>query len=205
MNKNLMWIIGGVVGLALIVGLAWAIAGEEPLDENAGFGDPTVTGENLPAVQNPNAGDPYVGMTAPTVVGADWDGNEVKIEADGRPKIVVFLAHWCPHCRAEVPVIKRWLDDGGLPEGVDMYAATILTSARRANYPPQTWLEREGWDVPTVMDDAGNSIALGFGVASTPTYIVLDGENKNLGRAAGEIGVAGLNALAAIAAQSIEG
>ncbi|HLV90689.1 MAG: redoxin family protein [Acidimicrobiales bacterium] len=205
MNKNLMWIIGGVVGLALIVGLAWAIAGEEPPDETAGFGTPTVTGTNLPAVENPNAGDPAVGMTAPTVVGTDWDGNEVAIEPDGRPKIVVFLAHWCPHCQAEVPVINNWLANGGLPEGVDMYAATIFTNARRPNFPPQTWLQRENWEVPTVMDNAENAIALGFGVMSTPTYIVLDGENKNLGRAAGEIGVGGLNALAAIAASAVEG
>ena len=55
------------------------------------------------------------------------------------------------------------------------------------------------------MDNAENAIALGFGVMSTPTYIVLDGENKNLGRAAGEIGVGGLNALAAIAASAVEG
>ena len=56
-----------------------------------------------------------------------------------------------------------------------------------------------------MMDSAGNDIALAFGVATTPTYILLDSENKNLGRAAGEIGMGGLDALAAIAAGSIEG
>ncbi|HEX6947486.1 MAG TPA: TlpA disulfide reductase family protein [Acidimicrobiia bacterium] len=205
MNKKLLWIVGGVVGLALIVGLAWAIANEPARDPNAGYGDPTVEGENLPMVENPNAGDPAVGMTAPTVTGTDWNGNEITIGPDGRPKIVVFLAHWCPHCQAEVPRIIDWLEDGGLPEGVDLYAATIFTNASRPNFPPQDWLEREGWDVPTVMDSAENEIVQGFGVLSTPTYIVLDGENKNLGRAAGEIGVSGLNALAAIAESSIEG
>lgn len=205
MNKNLMWIIGGVVGLALIVGLAWAIAGEEPLDESAGFGNPTLTGDNLPMVENPNlTGDPAIGLTAPTVVGGDWEGNEVTIGPDGRPKIIVFLAHWCPHCQAEVPVIQNWLADGGLPEGVDLYAATVSTNARLSNFPPQAWLERENWEVPTVMDNASNAIALGFGMRGTPYYVVLDGDNVSLRRASGEIGVAGLNALAAIAAGSIE-
>ncbi len=203
MNKNLMWIIGGVVGLALVVGLAWAIAGEEPLDESAGFGNPTVTGENLP-VAGSGGGDPAAGMTAPTVIGADWKGNAVSIEADGRPKIVVFLAHWCPHCQREVPVIQQWVDDGNLPEGVDIYGVTIFTNSARTNFPPQAWLERENWTIPTLMDNSDSAVARGFGVASTPTYAVLDGDNVNLGRASGEIGIAGLNTLAAIAAGSIE-
>lgn len=205
MNKNLMWIGGGVVGLALIVWMAVAIAGEEPVDSTIGYGTPTVTGQNLPLVENPNAGDPAIGMTAPTVVGADWDGNEVRIEPDGRPKVIVFLAHWCPHCQAEVPVINRWLEEGGLPSGVDFYGATIFTDARRANFPPQTWLDDEGWDVPTVMDDAENSVALGYGVFGTPYYIVLDGQNRNLGRFSGEIGRAGLDALAGLALGQIGG
>lgn len=204
MNKNLMWIIGGVVGLAIVVGLAWAIAGEQPLDESAGFGNPTVTGESLP-VGGSGGGDPAVGMTAPTVVGADWKGTEVSIEPDGRPKIIVFLAHWCPHCQAEVPVVQQWVDDGNLPEGVDIYGVTIFTNSARVNFPPQAWLERENWTIPTLMDNSDNAVARGFGVASTPTYAVLDGDNVNLGRASGEIGVAGLNTLAAIAEASIEG
>lgn len=199
MNKTLIWIVSGVAALALIVWMAVAIAGEEPIDPSIGFRDVTVTGEPIPA------DDPAVGMTAPEVVGTDWNGNPVTIEADGRPKLVVFLAHWCPHCQAEVPVIQNWVNSGGVPEGVDLYAATIFTDARRAEFPPQAWLEREGWTVPTVMDNQAGDIALGFGVTGTPTYIVLDGENRNLGRLSGEIGLAGLNALVALAQGEVPG
>lgn len=199
MNKTLIWIISGVAALALIVWMAVAIAGEEPIDPSIGFRDVTVTGEPIPA------DDPAVGMTAPEVVGTDWNGNPVTIEADGRPKLVVFLAHWCPHCQAEVPVIQNWVNSGGVPEGVDLYAATIFTDARRAEFPPQAWLEREGWTVPTVMDNQAGDIALGFGVTGTPTYIVLDGENRNLRRLSGEIGLAGLNALVALAQGEVPG
>lgn len=205
MKKNLTWIIGGGVGLALIVWMALAIAGEEPVDEDAGYGTPTVTGTNLPLVENPNAGDPGVGMTAPTVVGADWEGNPVSIEPDGRPKVVIFLAHWCQHCQAEVPEIVDWLEENGMPEDVDIYGATIFTDPLRANFPPQTWLEREGWDVPTVMDDEDDSIALGYGVFGTPYFVVLDGENRNLGRFSGRIGRAGLEALVALAQGEVGG
>ena len=104
-NSTLWWILGGIVGLGLIVALAISIAGEEPVDETIGYGDPTVTGDPLP-VYAAGQEDVSVGLTAPTVEGADWEGNPVTIEPDGTPKILVFLAHWCPHCQAEVPVIQ---------------------------------------------------------------------------------------------------
>jgi len=36
-------------------------------------------------------------------------------------------------------------------------------------------------------------------MAGTPFYVVLDGENNNLGRVSGEIGTAGLDQLVALA------
>ena len=196
MNKKLLGIIGGVVGLALVVVLAIAIAGEEPVDASIGFGDPVVTGDPLP-IFNPAAADPVVGLTAPSAVGADWEDNEVKIEADGRAKIVVFLAHWCPHCQAEVPVVQAWLDEGNLPDDVDMYSVVTSTDRLRPNWPPQDWLEEEGWTVPALMDNEIGTVAVNYGMSGTPFYVVLDGDNNVIRRASGEIGTAGLNALVA--------
>ena len=114
-NSTLWWILGGIVGLGLIVALAFSIASEEPVDESLGYGDPTVTGDPLP-VYAAGQEDVSVGLTAPTVEGADWEGNPVTIEPNGTPKIIVFLAHWCPHCQADVPVIQQWVNDGNLPD-----------------------------------------------------------------------------------------
>ena len=104
MSKTVWWIIGGVVGLGLIVVIAASIAGEEEIDTSAGFGTVTVEGDALPVLTDP-ATDAASGMTAPTVTGADWEDNESSIAPDGRAKILVFLAHWCSHCQAEVPRI----------------------------------------------------------------------------------------------------
>ena len=197
MNKKLLGIIGGVVGLALVVVLAIAIAGEESVDASIGYGDPVVTGDPLPIFDPTAAADPVVGLTAPSAVGADWDDNEVKIEADGRAKIVVFLAHWCPHCQAEVPVVQTWLDEGNLPVDVDMYSVVTSTDRLRPNWPPQDWLEEEGWTVPAIMDNEIGTIAVNYGMSGTPFYVVLDGDNNVIRRASGEIGTAGLNALVA--------
>ena len=197
MNKTLLGIIGGVVGLGLIVWLAVAIAGEEEADASIGYGDPVVTGDALPLYNSSAAADPVVGMSAPTVEGADWNDNEVTIEADGRPKVVLFLAHWCPHCQAEVPVVQDWIDSGNLPEGVDLYSVATSTDRLRPNWPPQEWLEDEGWTVPVIMDDEIGSVAGHVGMAGTPFDVVREGDNNVVRRISGEIGTAGLDVLVA--------
>jgi hypothetical protein len=102
-------------------------------------------------------------------------------------------------------VIQDWIDSGGLPEDVDMYAITVLTNRLQPNWPPQDWLMEEGWTVPTIMDDADNTAVLAYGMRGTPFYVVLDGENNNLGRFSGARGVAGLEAMAQLAQSSIDG
>ena len=39
----------------------------------------------------------------------DFEGDAVAITNDGRPKIILLFAHWCPHCQNEVPVVTEWL------------------------------------------------------------------------------------------------
>lgn len=197
MNKKLLGIIGGVVGLALVVLLAVAIAGEEEADASIGYGEPTVTGDPLPVYNSGSPTDVAVGLAAPETVGADWEENEVRIEADGRSKLVLFLAHWCPHCQAEVPVVQDWLDAGNLPDDVDIYSVATSTDRLRPNWPPQEWLEDEGWTVPVVMDDQIGTVAASYGMAGTPFYVVLDGENKVVRRISGRIDTAGLEVLVA--------
>lgn len=203
MNKTVLWIIGGVVGLGLIVLLAASIAGEEAIDESIAFGEVTVEGAPLPFLADPNAADPALGLTAPTVSGFDWNDVPSTVGPDGRPKIVLFLAHWCPHCQAEVPVVQSWLDAGGLPDDVDMYSFTVLSDRLRPNWPSETWLEDEGWTVPVVMDDEQQSAVFAYGMRGTPFYVILDGDNNNLGRISGEVGVGGLEQMVRVAQDSI--
>ena len=202
MNKTVLWIIGGVVGLGLVILMAVSIAGEEPADASIGFGEVTLEGAPLP-VFGSIANDPVVGSPAPVVSGADWNGNPASISPDGTPKIVIFLAHWCQHCRAEVPVVVDWIEEGNLPDGVEMYGITVSTDRLLPNWPPQEWLEDEGWEQPTIMDDAIGTAAAAYGMAGTPFYLVVDGDNNVLVRMSGEIGVQGLNALAEIASGSL--
>ena len=203
-RTTLLWVLGGVVGLALIVWMAVSIAGEADIDPSIALGEVTVEGNNLPFLAEPSA-DPALGFTAPTVTGTDFDGATHTVGPDGRPKILIFLAHWCPHCQAEVPEVQAWLDSGGLPAEVDIYAFTVMTDHLRPNWPPQEWLDDEGWTPPVIMDDEQGSVVEAYGMRGTPFYVVLDGENRNIGRFSGQVGVPGLEAMTQIARDSIGG
>ena len=202
-RSTLLWVLGGLVGLALIVWMAISIVGST-LDPSVAFAEVTVEGNTLPFLADP-ASDPALGFSAPTVTGVDFDGTSHTVGSDGRPKILIFLAHWCPHCQNEVPVVQDWLNSGGLPAEVDMYSFTVMTDHLRPNWPPQEWLEEEGWTLPVIMDDEEGSVVTAYGMRGTPFYVVLDGENRNVGRFSGEVGVPGLEAMARIAQDSIDG
>lgn len=202
MNKKVILIASGVVGLGLIVWLAYALAGEEPPDPSIAFRPVTVEGTNLPMLVS-GVPDTAIGATVPDLRGTDWDGNPVNIVADGRPKVVIGLAHWCPHCQAEVPEIVQWVNNGGLPSDVDVYAVTIMSNHTRNEWPPQDWLISEGWNsIPVLMDSANRQAELAYGANATPFYIVLDGEGENLGRLTGRMSISGIEALIQIARAS---
>ena len=48
--------------------------------------------------------------------------------------MVVFLAHWCPHCQAEVPELVE-LAKEGVFDGVDVTAVATGTPTRTPQLP----------------------------------------------------------------------
>jgi thiol-disulfide isomerase/thioredoxin len=163
---------------------------------------PTVTpSAALPAFVQ-TAGDPAIGMPAPQVSGQGFDGQPVAIADDGRAKIVLFLAHWCPHCQREVPVVQDWLDAGGLPSDVDLLSVATSIDANAPNYPPDAWLEREGWTAP-VLVDADNAVADLYGLTSFPYWVAVDDQGDVVLRVTGELTPEQLDALAAAAANGV--
>ena len=153
---------------------------------------PTISGDPLPQFENPNS-DPAVGLAAPEVSGTDFTGRATAIKADGRPKVVIFLAHWCPHCQAEVPLIQTWVSAGGVPEGVDLVSVVTGIDPTAPNYPPEAWLRREGWTVPVIVDPT-NSVASAYGLPAYPFWVFIGPDGKVVARAVGEMTIADLEA-----------
>jgi len=152
-----------------------------------------VAGDTLPPLDDP-ADDAAVGMGAPEASGTDFDGQRVAISDDGRPKLIVFLAHWCSHCQAEVPVVQGWLNQKGFPEGVNLYSVSTSVDEAQPNYPASEWLEREGWRVPVIRDDAASSIAAAYGVNGFPFFVFVDADGKVVKRASGELPIGTIEA-----------
>jgi thiol-disulfide isomerase/thioredoxin len=180
-------LIAGVVVVGAIVVAISAMGGD---DDDGGVDQTrpvTVEGEALAPFDGNSAADPALGQTAPTLAGEDFSGNSVTIGNDGRPKAVALVAHWCSHCQAEVPRIKAWLDDHGLPEGVDLYFISTRVSPQDNNYPPSEWLAREGVsDIPTIVDDDDFGALQAFGAGGFPYLVYLDADNKVVLRTSGE-------------------
>ena len=138
--------------------------------------------------------DDAVGRPAPEVDGRSFDGTPVRITADGRPKVIVFLAHWCPHCQREVPVVQAWLDATGMPAGVDLISVATAIDPNRPNYPPDAWLAREHWSVPVIVD-ADNQVATRYGLTAFPFWVAVAGDGTVAQRLTGELTPEQLDAL----------
>jgi thiol-disulfide isomerase/thioredoxin len=153
-------------------------------------GEPVITGASLPQFENPN-GDPAIGRPAPEVRGSDFDGKQVAITNDGRPKVILFLAHWCPHCQEEVPLLQAWVNSGAVPAGVELMSVATSIDPSRPNYPPDEWLAREGWTVPVIVDPT-NSVASAYGLPAFPYWVFVGADGTVRARAVGELPVANL-------------
>lgn len=152
-------------------------------DDPDAYGTVEITGTPLPRFTG--QGDPTIGRPAPELRGFDFEGNPVEITDDGRAKIVLFLAHWCPYCAQEVPIVRDWYAGGDLPDGVDVYTVATLTDITRSNYPPRTWLESQAWNVPVVVDDAFDTAATAFGLNAVPFWVMIEADGTIAMRHAG--------------------
>jgi cytochrome c biogenesis protein CcmG, thiol:disulfide interchange protein DsbE len=154
-----------------------------------------VDGEPLP--QGEGSSDPAIGSPAPALSGFDYAGQAVDIApgTDG-PMMVVFLAHWCPHCNAEVPVLLDWEASGDLPAELQVVGVSTAVAADRPNYPPGQWLADKGWDWPVIADDVEQTAVQAYGVTGYPYITFIDADGNVVARTSGEQPIETLQALA---------
>jgi cytochrome c biogenesis protein CcmG/thiol:disulfide interchange protein DsbE len=143
--------------------------------------------------------DPAVGKVIPEIHGAGFDATAVDIVADGRPKLIVFVAHWCPHCQREVPRLSDYLEAHPIPASMDMVTVATGTSPDRPNYPPSAWLEREGWPGPVMADSDRSTAADALGLSAYPFFVAVDASGEVVARTSGELQTADFRHLLALA------
>lgn len=206
-SRNRWLLVGGGAAIILVAAIAAIVLGaggdggssvrpsDQPAVSVAPGTAPVVTGEALATYPRSGA-DTAVGQTIPTVTSTTADGTAVDIALDGSPKALLFVAHWCPHCQAEVPRIQAWVDEGGWPSDVELIAVSTGIDPSAPNYPPEAWLQREGWTAPVITDPDG-SVATAYGLASYPFFVFVNADGTVSGRAIGELSVADLEMILA--------
>ncbi len=208
-NKRVLMIVGAVVLLvALVFGLTMLLSGDDGDDDSAGSdateaGSDTgsdggetrfvkVTGAPLDP-HEPGVEDTAVGTAAPILDGEDFTGEPVAIGADtDNPTLVVFLAHWCPHCNAEAPRLIQLNDEGAIPGDLDVVAVSTAVDPTGGNYPPSRWFESIDWPWPILADDDQSAAFRGYGGQSFPYLVMLDADGTVVARQAGESSIAEL-------------
>ena len=140
-----------------------------------------------PGVRGRRRPDPAVGETIPTVTGTDFAGDEITLGPDGTAQVILFVAHWCPHCQKEIPLLKGHLDDNPMPDDVELVTVSTSVQPGAENYPPEAWLEDEGWTAPVLADDESSTAAQAYGLSSFPYFVVVDADGTVVMRASGEL------------------
>ena len=197
-KKNLTPIfVGSVIGLVVVFFLALFLI-QPSSDENYLGGEIDVTGESLPDLsvnfnrdcvlfENLNYCqqiEPAAKMEAPIITGSDLNANLITSESNS-PTILLFLAHWCGYCQVEVKEIQDWIDNGGDMGGVKMYSILTSINSSQPNYPPDKWVESEGWSFPSFTDNELSGVAQHFGIRGFPFWVLVDSSGKVVTRLSG--------------------
>ncbi|MFM9014446.1 MAG: TlpA family protein disulfide reductase, partial [Gemmatimonadota bacterium] len=114
--------------------------------------------------------------------------------ASGKPQVIVFFAHWCPHCQREVPIIVS-LAKGGTFDGIALGGVSTGTTDQAVNYPPSAWLDRVGWPAPVLVDTANQTAAEAYGLTGYPFLVFVNEDGTVAGRWSGEMPEADLEAV----------
>ena len=145
--------------------------------------------------------DLSVGANAPELTGSGFDGTPISVTpGDGTPYMLVFLAHWCPHCNAEVPRLLDWKNAGLVPAELNIVGVATAVAAEADNFPPAAWFSTKGWSWPVIVDEytlagVAGTAATAFGASGWPYFVIIGEDGLVKVRKSGELEVAELQAI----------
>ena len=159
MKKRYTALFAAAFALSMIAGCG----GNEKADTGA-------TAKAQPAVEQ-GKGAGLRGEAAPTFTLKNIAGEDVAVEAKGKPYIINFWATWCPPCQAEIPDLAAFY--ALHMDTVDFYAVNLQEDAQVV----QKFMVERKAELPVVLDRKGDAATL-YGVRAIPTTVVVDKEGK---------------------------
>lgn len=197
-KSKMPFIVAGVVILVALIALVAVLStndskADPKVDQSSliNFAAVNVSGDPLPEQPDGSglldtASDPAVGKTVPTLVGTTMEKKPITI-GPGKPTVAMFVAHWCPHCQKEVPLVSQWDAAGTIPDSVDYVAVSTSANEEESNFPPSKWLVDEGFKRSVMVDSGNNDAATAWGLKGFPYFVAYDASGKVVQRASGEL------------------
>jgi hypothetical protein len=151
------------------------------------YADVSVDGADLPPWSGTGK-DSTIGDPVPTISGTSMTNEPLTLTAGGGTAYVYsVMAHWCPHCNNEVPKIVDSVNDGNLPDGVKIVGISTSADKGQPNFPPATWLAKENWTFPTIIDDELGTASDSLGTTGFPNLVFVDADGNVAQRFSGEM------------------
>ena len=210
-SKLMIWLALAVVvllagGIAFFATKDDKTASAPPATDQAGNNIPvsqpvTITGDALVPFDSAATADAAVGVVAPILSGLNFQSSAIKMDpATEGPYMLVFLAHWCPHCNAEVPRLLDWKNSGGAPAELNVIGVATAVSASAPNYPPSSWFSTKGWSWPVLVDESrGDGVAgkaaAAYGASGWPYFVIVGADGKVKARVSGEVEISTLQSI----------
>jgi thiol-disulfide isomerase/thioredoxin len=107
----------------------------------------------------PPSGNILEKLSLPAADGTTFDAKTLA----GKPTVVVFWRPGCPHCREEMPIVRKVCKEKGC-NAVAVQVAESPESGKRA-------LEHSAWEGASLIDDG--SVRKGLGIDKVPWTLVL--------------------------------
>jgi len=205
-SKTLLLVVLGVlVVAAVVIGIVVATGDDGSSSTDTGSTvatlpdsqKVTITGDSLAAYDPAVATDPAIGVAAPKLSGLNFAGQPVEVNSDEGAYMLVFLAHWCPHCNNEVPRLLDWKHSGQVPADLRVIGVATAVDPNAEYYPPADWFANKGWEWPVMVDESlgahtAGKAAAAFGASGWPYLVIVGADGNVKARVSGEVEIADL-------------
>ena len=183
-------VVGGIAALVLTAPNDRESAATAAANAVPTFADVEVGGAELPTWSGTGTDD-AIGRQVPALEGTTFNDTQATwSNGDGIARAYVVVAHWCPHCRDEVPRLVEWSKTNDLPDGVEIVTVSTAVDDNQPNFPPAAWLAEERWTHDVLIDDEVGSAAKALGVEGFPYRVFVDRHGVVKQRFSGEMPVA---------------
>lgn len=151
--------------------------------------NPASSGANAHVEDLTVSGTATANAPAPPLAGPDVVTNEPLSLASvkGKPTLLVFWAHWCPHCQKMMPVFQQFADDHSDAFNVLTVATAIGAQPSQPQFSsPKRLMTTQDITLPTMRDGDG-AAATAYDVTGFPAMYLVDANGVLVGSAQGEM------------------